>query len=184
MIIDALKAQGKELKGTVVFQNLPFLHPNAATRKAGFVEVMAKYPLIKVIELTGISPEDHYKAFEGALQANPDMIGAWGLYSSAVIGMANARKAAGRDDIILTGVDNDRAILAGISKGEITGSVGYSAFNHAYWTLDNLVNLLNGVTDIPGQMIGPIEKITKDNVVELFKLYYGGRTIEDYLAGK
>lgn len=33
-------------------------------------------------------------------------------------------------------------------------------------------------------MIGLIEKITKDNVAELFKMYYSGRTIEDYLAGK
>jgi ribose transport system substrate-binding protein len=181
-IVDALKKKGK-VAGKVVFQTLPFLHPNAETREAGFREVLGKYPGIQIIELTGISPEEHYSAFEGAMQANPDMVAAWGLYSSAVIGMANARKAAKRDDIVLVGVDNDRPILAGIYKGEITGSVGYNAYNHAYWTSTNLVNLLNGA-EVPGQIIGPIEVISKDNVSDLFKMYYGGRTLQDYMAGK
>ncbi|HEB33066.1 MAG TPA: sugar ABC transporter substrate-binding protein [Spirochaetes bacterium] len=181
-IVDSLKAKGK-VEGTVVFQTLPFLHPNAETREAGFREVLGKHPGIKIIELTGISPEDHYTALEGAMQANPDMVAAWGLYSSAVIGMSNARKAAKRDDIILVGVDNDRPILAGIYKGEITGSVGYNAYNHAYWTLSNIVNILNGA-EVPGQIIGPIEVIEKHNVSDLFEMYYGGRTLADYMAGK
>ena len=181
-IVDSLKKKGK-VAGKVVFQNLPFLHPNAETREAGFREVLGKYPDIQIIELTGITPEEHFAAFEGAMQANPDMVAAWGLYSSAVIGMANARKAAGKTNIILVGVDNDRPILAGISKGEITGSVGYNAYNHAEWTLSNLVNLLNGA-EVPGQIIGPIEVIKKDNVSQLFKMYYGGKTLEDYMAGK
>jgi ribose transport system substrate-binding protein len=181
-IVNALKKKGK-VAGKVVFQNLPFLHPNAETREAGFREVLGKYPDIQVIELTGITPEEHFAAFEGAMQANPDMVAAWGLYSSAVIGMANARKAAGKTNIILVGVDNDRPILAGIAKGEITGSVGYNAYNHAEWTLSNLVNLLNGA-EVPGQIIGPIEVISKDNVSQLFKMYYGGKTLEDYMAGK
>jgi ABC-type sugar transport system substrate-binding protein len=181
-IVDALKKKGK-VAGKVVFQTLPFLHPNAETREAGFREVLGKHPGIQIIELTGISPEEHYTALEGAMQANPDMVAAWGLYSSAVIGMANARKAAKRDDIVLVGVDNDRPILAGIYKGEITGSVGYNAYNHAYWTSTNLVNLLNGA-EVPGQIIGPIEVISKKNVSDLFKMYYGGRTLQDYMAGK
>jgi ABC-type sugar transport system substrate-binding protein len=181
-IVEALEMKGA-VEGTVVFQTLPFLHPNAETREAGFREVLGRHSGIEIIELTGISPEDHYTALEGALQANPDMVAAWGLYSSAVIGMANARKAAKRDDIILVGVDNDRPILAGIYKGEITGSVGYNAFNHAYWTMSNIVNILNGV-DVPGHIIGPIEVIHKDNVEDLFEMYYGGRTLADYMAGK
>ena len=181
-IVNALKAKGK-VAGKVVFQTLPFLHPNAETREAGFREVLGKYPDIQIIKLTGISPEEHYAAFEGAMQANPDMVAAWGLYSSAVIGMANARKAAGKANIILVGVDNDRPILAGIFKGEITGSVGYNAYNHAEWTMSNLVNLLNGV-EVPGQIIGPIEVISKDNVSKLFEMYYGGKTLKDYMAGK
>jgi ribose transport system substrate-binding protein len=183
LLLDTIKASGGKMEGTVVFQNLPFLHPNAATRKAGFLEVMAKQPLIKVVELTGITPEEHYKTFEGAMQAYPDMIGAWGLYSSAVVGMSNARKAAGKT-MPIVGVDQDRIILAGIFNDEIVGTVGYNPYNHAYWTLDNMVNILNGVEDYPGQIIGPIETVTKANVEDMFKMYWNGKTIQDYLAGQ
>ena len=106
------------MKGKIVYNTLPFVHPNAVTRILGFEGVFEKYPDIELVELTGESPEEHYTAFEGAIQANPDMLGAWGLYSSATIGMNNAKLAAKRDDILLTSVDNDRPILAGISKDE------------------------------------------------------------------
>jgi ABC-type sugar transport system substrate-binding protein len=129
-IVDSLKAKGG-VKGTVVFQTLPFLHPNAETREAGFREVLGKHSGIEIIELTGISPEEHYTALEGAMQAHPD----------------------------------------------------YNAYNHAYWTLSNIVNILNGA-EVPGQIIGPIEVIEKSNVSDLFEMYYGGRTLADYMAGK
>jgi hypothetical protein len=66
-------------------------------------------------------------------------------------------------------IEIDRPILAGTCKGEITGSVGYNACNHAYWTSTNLVNLLNGA-EVPGQIIGPIEVISKKNASDLFKM--------------
>jgi len=118
----ALVAAGKEMKGTIVYQTLPFVHPNAATRAKGFVDTFAKYPDITVVELTGISPEEHYTAFDGAIKAYPDMIGAWGLYSSATIGMLNAKLANDRDDILLSSVDQDKPILKGIYDGDIVGS--------------------------------------------------------------
>jgi hypothetical protein len=49
--------------------------------------------------------------------------------------------------------------------------------------MSNIVNILNGA-EVPGQIIGPIEVITQDNVSDLFKMYYGGKTLDDYMAGK
>ena len=49
--------------------------------------------------------------------------------------------------------------------------------------MSNIVNILNGV-EVPGHIIGPIEVIHKDNVEELFEMYYGGRSLKDYMAGK
>ena len=122
LLEQALLASGKEMKGTVVFQTLPFVHPNAETREKGFREVFAKYPDVEIVELTGISPEEHFNAFDGAIKAYPDMIGAWGLYSSATIGMLNAKKSNGKDDLLLSSVDNDKPILAAIYNGEIVGT--------------------------------------------------------------
>jgi ribose transport system substrate-binding protein len=178
----ALLASGKPMKGEVVYQTLPFVHPNAATRAKGFKDVFTKYPDIKITELTGISPEDHFKAFDGALKANPDMLGAWGLYSSATVGMMNAQKSNGTK-VPLSSVDNDKPILAGIYNGEVLGTAAYSSIAPAWWSMTQMVNLLNG-KPIPGVMFYENMKVTKDNVEEAFAHYYPGKTLQDYLAGK
>jgi ribose transport system substrate-binding protein len=178
----ALLATGKPMKGTVVYQTLPFVHPNAATRALGFKNVFTKYPDIKIVELTGISPEDHFKAFDGAIHAYSDLIGAWGLYSSATIGMMNAAKADG-SKVLISSVDNDEPILAGIYNGTIVGTAAYSSIAPARWCMSEMVNLLNGAP-IPGVVFIQNMKVTKDNVVDAYAHYYPGKTLADYLAGK
>lgn len=181
MLVDYLNAQGTPIKGKVIYQTLPFLHPNAVTRAMGFMEAFKDYPDVEIIELTGISPEEHYVAFEGALLANPDMIGAWGLYSSATIGMMNAKLAAG-SDVPLTSIDNDKIILAGIKEGSVIGSACYSGMVPAWWSMSQIVNLLNGV-EIPGTVLGENIPVTPDNVDALFAHYYPGQTLAGYMAG-
>ncbi|HBG75175.1 MAG TPA: hypothetical protein DDW79_06935 [Anaerolineae bacterium] len=182
MLEGALLASNTPMKGTVVYQTLPFVHPNAATRAKGFVDVFKKYPDIKIVELTGISPEDHFTAFDGALKAYPDMIGAWGLYSSATIGMMNAAKAAG-SKVLLSSVDNDKPILEGIYNGTIVGTAAYSSIAPARWAMSEMVNLLNGAP-IPGIVFFANMAITKDNVEAAFEHYYPGQNLKDYMAGQ
>lgn len=179
----ALLAQGSDMKGVIFYGTLPFVHPNAVTRELGFFQVFEKYPDIEIKALTGESPEDHYTAFEGAIQANPDMLGAWGLYSSATYGMMNAIKAANRPDILLTSVDNDRVILEGIFNGEVLGSACYSAIDGSRLGLMQMINLLEGV-NIPGLVYQENIMVTKDNVEEMFTAYYPGKTLADYIAGQ
>ncbi len=183
LLENALLASGKEMKGTVVYQTLPFVHPNAATRAKGFVDTFTKYPDITVVELTGISPEDHYTAFDGAIKAYPDMIGAWGLYSSATIGMMNAKEANDRDDILLSSVDQDKPILKGIKDGIIVGTAAYSSIAPSNWCMSQMVNLLNGAP-IPGVIFYANMEITADNVESAFEHYYPGKTLQDYIDGK
>jgi len=181
MLIDHLNAAGTPLQGKVIFQNLPFVHPNAVTRELGFREAFKDHPGVEIIMLTGISPEDHYIAFEGALLAYPDMIGAWGLYSSATVGMMNAKLAA-NSPVPLTSIDNDKIILAGIKEGNIIGSACYSSIAPAWWTMSLIVNLLNGV-EIPGVMWGENAAVTPDNVDAMFAHYYPGQTLAEYMRG-
>ena len=178
----AMLATGKPMKGTVVYQTLPFVHPNAATRALGFKNVFTKYPDIKIVELTGISPEDHYTAFDGAIKAYPDMVGAWGLYSSATIGMMNAAKADNWTGP-LSSVDNDKPILAGVFNGTVVGTATYSSIAPARWCMSEMVNLLNGAP-IPGIVFIQNMKVDKSNVEAAFAHYYPGKNLADYLAGK
>ncbi len=182
LLEQAILAAGIPMKGSIVYQTLPFMHPNAATRAKGFKDVFTKYPDVKIIELTGISPEEHFNAFDGAIKANPDMIGAWGLYSSATIGMLNAKKA-NASDVLLSSVDNDKPILAGIYNGEIVGTAAYSSIAPARWCMSQIVNLLNGAP-IPGIVFYENMRVTKDNVEAAFEHYYPGMTLQEYMAGE
>lgn len=183
LLEEALLAAGNPMEGPIVYQTLPFVHPNAATRAKGFVDVFAKYPDINIIELTGISPEEHFTAFDGAIKANPDMIGAWGLYSSATIGMLNAKKSNDRNDILLSSVDNDKPILAGIYNEEIVGTAAYSSIAPSRWSMSQIINLLNGAP-IPGIIFYANMEVAKDNVEAAFEHYYPGKTLEQYMSGE
>jgi ribose transport system substrate-binding protein len=182
LLVDALKAEGKDIAGKIIYQTLPFVHPNAVLRVQGFKDAFKTYPDAEFIELTGISPEDHYTAFEGALMAHSDMIGAYGIYSSAVIGMENAKKAAG-SDVLLTAIDNDKIILAGIYEGSIIGSACYSSIAPAWWCMTLIVNKLNGAP-IPGVVFYENKTVTKDNVEAMFEHYYPGQTLQGFMSGQ
>lgn len=183
MLESAIMAEGMEMEGVIVYQTLPFVHPNAATRAKGFVDVFADYPGIEIVELTGISPEDHYTAFDGALKAYPNMIGAWGLYSSATIGMLNAKLANDRGDLLLSSIDQDKPILKGIYDGDVIGTAAYSSIAPAWWCMSQMVNLLNGV-EIPGVIFYENMAVDADNVEAAFEHYYPGKTLIDYMEGR
>ena len=110
------------------------------------------------------------------------MIGAWGLYSSATIGMMNAKLAA-NSPVPLTSIDNDKIILAGIKEGNIIGSACYSSIAPAWWTMTLMVNMLNGVT-IPGTIMYENIGVTPANVEAMFEHYYPGQTLAGYMAGE
>jgi ribose transport system substrate-binding protein len=179
ILIDYLKAAGRDVRGKVVYQTLPFVHPNAATRTLGFKNAFKDYPGIQFIELTGTTPEEHYAAFEGALQAHPDMIGSWGLYASATVGMMNARDAA-KSGVPLTSIDNDKVILAAIKEGKVLGSACYSSIAPAWWSMSLMVNKLNGA-EIPSVLWYENKTVLPATVDADFAHYYPGQTLSGYM---
>ena len=182
LLLDHLLAEGVEMKGTIVYQSLPFVHPNAATRSDGFKSVFADYPDVEIVELTGTSVEEHYAAFEGAItKYGDDMIGAFGLYSAATVGMIQAKLANG-SDVPLTSIDNDKPILQAVYEGNCLGSACYSSTAPAYYCMGAIINLLNG-DDVPSAFFYQNQTVTADNVEEMFEHYYAGKTLADYIAG-
>jgi len=181
LLVEAMQEAGIAMEGSVIYQTLPFVHPNALTRAKGFKDVFAEYPDIEVVELTGISPEEHYNAFDGALKGYPDMVGAWGLYSSATIGMMNAR-LANSSDVLLSSVDQDKPILKGIYDGDVVGTAAYSSIAPAWYCMSQMVNMLNGAP-IPGIIFYANMAITQENVESAFEHYYPGKTLQEYMEG-
>ena len=181
LLLDYLKANGSDMKGVITISTLNFVHPNAATREKGFRDVFKDYPDIEFKQLTAVSPEDHYTLFEGAIANYGDeLLGAFGLYSSATIGVMNAAQAAG-SKVPITSIDNDKVILEGIADGRLLGSACYSSTAPAFWCMSAMVNHLNGV-EVPSIYWYANMKVTKDNVAEAF-VHYHNQTLEEYLAG-
>lgn len=176
-----LKENGSDMDGSIYYGTLPFVHPNAVTREVGFKSVFEKYENIEVKALTGEGPEDHYTAFEGILQGADDIIGLWGLYSSATYGIMQAVTAGGYDYPI-TSVDNDRVILEGIYNGEVLGSCCYGAIEGSRLALTATILLLNG-EHVPSIIYQGNTFVDKTNVEAAFEEYYNGKTLADYIAG-
>ncbi|MCI5902850.1 MAG: sugar ABC transporter substrate-binding protein [Blautia sp.] len=172
---DALLESGSDMNGTIYYGNLPYLHPNAQTREFGFKSAFEDYPNIKFKMLTGETPEEFYTAMEGAILAEPDMLGAWGLFSAATWGMLQAIEASG-ESILLSSVDCDSVILKGINDGKILGSTCYSPTEGARLAAMTLVNLLNGET-VPGITYQSNTFLTEDNVEELYEVYHPGESL-------
>ena len=114
--------------------------------------------------------------------AYDDMIGAFGLYSAATVGMINAKLAAG-SDIPLTSIDNDKPILQAIYEGNCLGSCCYSSTAPSYYAMGAIIELMNG-NDVPSAFFYQNQVVTKDNVEEMFEHYYAGKTLADYMAGE
>lgn len=172
---------GSDMKGTIYYGTLPFIHPNAVTREYGFKKVFEKYPDIEVKALTGEEPEDHYTAFEGIMEGDDSIIGLWGLYSSATWGIMQAVEN-GNYPYPLTSVDNDRVILEGIYNGKILGSDCYGAVEGSRLALAATILLLNG-EKVPAIIYQGNTFVDKTNVEAAFEEYYNGATLADYMAG-
>ncbi len=183
LLEEAILAEGKKMKGVIIYQTLPFMHPNAVTRAKGFIDVFKKYPDIEIVALTGVSTEEHFEVFNGAIKDHPDMLGAWGLYSAATLGMLQSKVEKDRRDILLTSIDQDKPVLRGIYDGDIVGTAAYSSITPAKWCLSQMVNLLNGAK-IPGVVFYANMAVTKGNVQSAFEHYYPGKTLQGYIEGK
>jgi len=169
---DAIVASGRELKGTIYYGNLPYIHPNAQTREAGFKSAFDGDD-VEFVMIPGETPEEFYAGMEAYIMADPDMLGAWGLFSAATWGMYQAIQASG-EDILLSSVDCDTVILQGIKDGGILGSTCYSPTEGARLAAKVMVELLNG-EEVPGITYQSNKFLDASNVEEMFEIYHPGK---------
>ncbi len=184
-IIKGLKDAGKELKGKLIYGTLNIVHSNVPGREYGFFQYMEKNaPDIEIIKIEGTAIDAFFQQMETYLvqDKNKEIIGAWGLYSGAMLGMSQAIAANNRDDIIMVGIDYDQKVMADIKDGVITATIGHNPVIVGYWNVCNMVNLLNGA-EIPAITRVPYDIITAENVDEMYELYFpGAGTLAEYMA--
>jgi ribose transport system substrate-binding protein len=111
-------------------------------RVKGFTDRMtSEYPDITIVD-TQYGGGDHLKSTDLAkaiIQANPDLKGFFGANEGSIIGVLNAAKELGREDLVIIGYDSGQqqieAIRSGLEAGAITQNpigIGYECVKAAY----------------------------------------------------
>ncbi|WP_263262931.1 sugar ABC transporter substrate-binding protein [Pseudomonas sp. RIT-PI-S] len=136
-------------------------------RTAGFKEVLAKYPGIKIVdEQTGLWLRDKgMDLTSNWLTAGKQLDGILSNNDEMAIGAAMALRQAGRTDVPVGGVDGTPDGLASIKKGLLTVSVFQDAKGQAEGSLDAAQKLINKQA-VEQHVVIPYRLITPDNVGE------------------
>lgn len=143
-------------------------HPAIRARRNVQEAVLKEYRNIKnVTTVTSGFPgtvELAYKGVESALQAHPNVKAIWATFDLEAIGAAQAVKAAGRNDIIIAGVDGEKDALQMIKEGGpiIATVVGDQAATTKK-AVEVAVKLAKGEDTQKFYEI-PFEIVTKENV--------------------
>ncbi len=142
---------------------------NAKDRMAGIKKVLAGSN-IQIIDVR-TDDADHVRAQKNAedtLVTYPDVAGMVGLYSyngPAILNAVRNAKKAGQVKIIC--FDEDTDTLAGISSGDIYGTIVQQPYEFGKQAIERMDKYLHGdKTQLTGKMYIPTQAIKKDNVAD------------------
>ncbi|MED3965957.1 substrate-binding domain-containing protein [Niallia taxi] len=136
--------------------------------------IKEKYPNIKVVAKGGITgPNDAEKVASAMLTRNKDLDGIFAPWDVPAEGVMAAARTAGRDDLIVTTVDLGTNVAISIAQDGIVKGLG------AQLPYDQGVaqSILSGYAllgkEAPTYVASPSIKVTKENVLDEWKLIYG-----------
>ena len=142
----------------------------AATRSAGFHDVLDQYPDIKMIaqQSANWDTAEAYSKMESIIQSNQDIQGVVCGNDTMAIGAAQALKAAGMDDVIVMGFDGSNESRDAIIAGDMALSVLQQAYANAQLGAEQLDKFLNtGATGQDEKQLIECTVISADNAEKL-----------------
>ena len=160
-------------KGTVIaLTHRP--HPGVVKRCEAFDALLKEYPDITLITEQHIPAEqpinDAQTTVENLLLANAakDSVTAiWSAWDEPAIGSTQALIEAGRDEVIVTGVDGNEQALALIAEDtNLKATVAQNFEGMAKIVVEQMNKLFGGEQLEVGEMYAPATLITKDNVAD------------------
>jgi ribose transport system substrate-binding protein len=109
-------------RGKLAMIGIPYSLWRIDQREKGFLDAIEGTELEVVVRQSGLDQAKIQDTVAGILVAHPDLDGIWCTFSNQVVGAADALRMAGRKDVVLTGIDADKAIIERIRSGWITGT--------------------------------------------------------------
>ena len=157
-------------KGTVIaLTHRP--HPGVVKRCEAFDDIIKEYPDIKLITEQHVPAEqpinDAEEITANLLTANPDKDSVTAIFAAwdePAIGAAKALAEAGRDEVIVTGVDGNEQAVQMIKDGScLKATVKQNFEGMADIVCRQMEKYYAGETIEKGEMYAPAELITQEN---------------------
>lgn len=149
-------------KGTVIaLTHRP--HPGVVKRSEAFDEIIKDYPEITLITEQHVEVpnpiENARQLVENLLLSNPEkgsITAIWCAWDEAAIGAAQALKDAGRDEVLVTGVDGNSQAVEMVEEGSnLVATLSQNFEGMADLVVQDINTLLNGGTVEPGEKYAP-----------------------------
>lgn len=157
-------------KGTVIaLTHRP--HPGVVKRCEAFDDIIKEYPDIKLITEQHVPAEqpinDAQDIVANLLTANPEkdsITAVFAAWDEPAIGAAKALQEAGRDEVIVTGVDGNEQAVEMIKDGtNLKATVKQNFEGMADIVCEQMDKYFDGEEIEKGEMYAPAELITQEN---------------------
>ena len=160
-------------KGTVIaLTHRP--HPGVVKRCEAFDDIIAEYPEITLITEQHVPAEqpinDAQSIVENLLLANADkdsITAIWAAWDEPAIGATQALKEAGREEVIVTGVDgNQQAVSLIAEDGSLKATVAQNFKGMGEIVVEEMEKLFGGTEIEKGEKYAPATLITLENIAD------------------
>ena len=137
--------EAMDYKGKVALMDITTNLWRTNQRLQAFQDVIAQYPDMEVVAVEKkMTPDEAKTAAENLITANPDLGGIFGTFSNVQYGAAAACKDAGRDDIVVGGVDADMSILELMKDGWVKAAAAQFPDSHGILGAEAAIKALQG----------------------------------------
>jgi ribose transport system substrate-binding protein len=159
-------------KGTIAVIDLGFSLWRIDQRIKGFEDAIKGTGIDVVARYSGADQAKIEDAVSNILTAHPDLNGIWATFSNQVVAASDALRAANRKDIVLTGIDADKAIIERIKEGWITGTAAQFPKEHGRLAAEAAFAALQG-RPVKKTYDVPVGMVTADNADEMSVKIWG-----------
>jgi len=166
------KASGELLRertggtGKIAVISIPYNLWRIDERVRGFEDAIAGSELQVVARQAGMDQARIQDLVAGILVAHPDLAGLWCTFSNQVVGAADALRMANRRNVVLTGIDADRAIIERIRAGWVTGTAAQFPAVQGRLAAEAVFMHLQGQA-VPADYEVPVALVTAENAARM-----------------
>jgi len=161
-------------RGKIALLDIPVSMWRIQERVDGLKEALNETDIQIVVHQKVDTDEKAMRAVADILAAHPDLGGIFATFSNQILGAAAALRSAGRKDVVLTGIDADRAIIKMIRAGWVTGTAAQFPRDQGTKAAQAAVALLRGEPAKELYSV-PTQIVDYDNAPRMQEVIWGVR---------